>query len=365
MPFLEIAEVASYERGLVAATMEGILDSSGLPWSGKKVLVKPNLLGPFPPHSAVVTHPSIISALREALRRRGCEVLVGDNPGVRGYGMVGRTAKISGAGEACGEDFKNLSLRPRLVALKSRYAEKVPVSSEILEADLLVSVPKFKTHMATVITGAIKNSYGMVVGAEKSRLHAVAPRPQDFGELVVDIYAVRPPDLVIMDAVTGMEGNGPSSGKVRHIGYILSSDSGGAMDLAVCLMAGIDPSRVPTQKVATERGLAPRALEEVDVRGELPVIPRFRPPSNLIRFDPGGRIYALVSRKLAKPQMKVDRKLCTACGLCSESCPVQAISLDRYPTFDYQACISCYCCYELCTQHAIRPGGLMRWLGGK
>jgi uncharacterized protein (DUF362 family)/Pyruvate/2-oxoacid:ferredoxin oxidoreductase delta subunit len=365
MPYLGIAEVPTYDRDLIREVMAGVLDRSGLQWPGKKVLVKPNLLGPFPPDSAVVTHPYLIRALGRELRRRGCEVLVGDNPGVRGYGLVSRTAKVSGAEEASEGDFANISLHPRSVCIASRYIQKVPVSSEVMEADLLISLPKLKTHMATVITGAIKNSYGIVVGAEKSRFHGIAHRPRDFGELVVDIYAIRPPDLVIIDAVVGMEGNGPSAGNPRKIGYILSSDSGGAMDFAVCHMTGIDPSRVVTQKVAAQRGLAPLSLDEVDMQGELPVISHFQRPSNLIRLDPGGRIYGFVFRRLSKPQMKVDRTLCTACGTCERSCPTQAITMRDYPVFDYHACISCYCCYELCTEHAIKVGRLMHWVGGK
>jgi uncharacterized protein (DUF362 family)/Pyruvate/2-oxoacid:ferredoxin oxidoreductase delta subunit len=334
MPYLGIAEVPTYDRDLIREVMAGVLDRSGLQWPGKKVLVKPNLLGPFPPDSAVVTHPYLIRALGRELRRRGCEVLVGDNPGVRGYGLVSRTAKVSGAEEASEGDFANISLHPRSVCIASRYIQKVPVSSEVMEADLLISLPKLKTHMATVITGAIKNSYGIVVGAEKSRFHGIAHRPRDFGELVVDIYAIRPPDLVIMD-------------------------------FAVCHMTGIDPSRVVTQKVAAQRGLAPLSLDEVDMQGELPVISHFQRPSNLIRLDPGGRIYGFVFRRLSKPQMKVDRTLCTACGTCERSCPTQAITMRDYPVFDYHACISCYCCYELCTEHAIKVGRLMHWVGGK
>jgi len=362
VPFLRVAGVPGYDLDLIKETVVEVLDECGLQWSGKKVLVKPNLLGPFTPESAVDTHPTVIRAVREELHRRDCEVLIGDNPGVRGYGMVGRTAEVSGAGGASGEDFINLGLRPRKLELKSRFVNSVSVSSEVMEADLLISIPKFKTHMATVITGTIKNSYGFLVGAEKARLHSVAPRPDDFGELVVDIYSIRPPDLVIMDAVVGMEGNGPSGGRIREIGYILFSDSGGVMDLAMCHMTGVDPPRVATQRVAAERGLAPRTLDEVDLHGELPVLHRFRLPANLIRFDPGGIIQRLVNKRISAPQMRVNRELCTACKVCARGCPAGAITVDDYPVFDYDACIACYCCYELCPQHAITVGRMMRFL---
>lgn len=364
MAYLFSSRVSSYGEDEVRSAVANALDRRGLDWKGKTVLVKPNLLGPFPPQSGVVTHPSIIRALREELRRRGCRVMVGDNPGVRGYGMVSRTAQVSGAGEAAGDSFVNLGLRPREVRIPSRHVESVFICSEVFEADYWISVPKFKTHMTMVITGAVKNSYGLLVGGEKARLHAVAPRPHDFGELLVDIYALRPPDLVIMDGVVGMEGNGPSGGRTREIGILLSSDNGGVMDLAMCRMAGINPMRVPTQVLVTRRGLAPPDLEAVDVEGELPALPHFRKPSTAALLDPGGTVQRLIFRRLSRPRLRVDKDKCTACGSCLRGCPVQAISLRGYPRFNTAKCIACYCCHELCPQGAIRVGRLVSFLRG-
>jgi uncharacterized protein (DUF362 family)/Pyruvate/2-oxoacid:ferredoxin oxidoreductase delta subunit len=365
MSFLILERLDEYDESRIDDILSSMLDASGLSWAGKQVLLKPNLLGPFPPDSAVCTHPSLIRALRRQLKDRGCRVIVGDNPGIRGYGMVAKTAKVSGAGDAAGEDFINLTSRPRRFELKSRFAKSVSISSEILEAEIIVSVPKFKTHMGTIITGAIKNSYGFLVGADKTRLHAAAPRQDDFGELVADVYAIRPPDLVIMDAIAGMEGNGPSGGKVRKIGRIMASDNAGVIDLAMCRMTGLDAGKVATQRTVNARGLAPSSLEEVDVRGEVPSLPRFRLPSNLMRLDPWGLGHKIVSQRLARPQIRVNKQKCVACGACAESCPVNAIDVVDYPSFDYNQCISCYCCYEVCPEHALEVGGLMRFIRRK
>jgi len=289
---------------------------------------------------------------------------VGDNPGIRGYGMVARTAEVSGAAEAAGDCFANLTRRPRRVETPSRLVRWLSVSSEVLEADLWISVPKFKTHVSTVITGAVKNSYGILVGAEKARLHSIAPRPRDFGELLVDVYSVRPPDLVILDAVWGMEGNGPSAGRRREVGRLLASDSGGAVDLAMCHMMGIDPRRVHSQRYATERGLAPRSLSEVQVDGDLPVLEGFRLPSTLASLDPAGLGQKVVFRFISRPRMRVDSGRCTACGSCVRGCPVGAVSLDKHPRFDHRRCIACYCCYELCPQGAVKIPRLVNLLRG-
>lgn len=359
MAWLVVKRVNSYREEGLSHVVSAMLDRSGIRWSGRVVLVKPNLLGPFPPDSGVVTHPLLVKVIREELRRRGARILVGDNPGVRGYGMVARMARATGVDRAVGEDFVNLGLRPRSVELYSRYVDRVSVCSEVLEVDHWISVPKFKTHVSTVITGAVKNSYGLLVGGEKARLHALAPRPEPFGELLVDIYALRPPDLVIMDAVVGMEGNGPSGGPLRRVGLLLFSDSGGAMDLAVCHLMGADPARVPSQRCAMERGLAPSRLEEAEVEGDLEPIPGFRLPSSLARLDPGGVLQRTVFRRLSRPRLGVDREKCTACASCLQGCPAGAITLKGYPRFDLEKCIGCYCCYELCPQGAVKVGRLL------
>lgn len=359
MPYLSVEPVGDYRSEALAPAVSRLLDRSEIVWAGKTVLVKPNLLGPFPPDSGVVTHPALIRVLRDELRRRGCRVLVGDNPGVRGYGMVRRMARVTGVEEAAGDDFVNLGLRPRMVELASRYVDRVSICSEVFEVDHWISVPKFKTHISTVITGAIKNSYGLLVGGEKARLHSAAPRLEDFGELLVDIYALRPPDLVIMDAVVGMEGNGPSGGTPREIGLLLSSDSGGAMDLAVCFLMGIDPRRVPSQNHASKRGLAPRDLREVTLEGRLEPVPGFKAPSTMVRLDPGGILQRIIFRRISRPRLKVDRERCTACASCLRGCPAEAITLEGYPRFDPERCIACYCCYELCPRGAVKVGRLV------
>ncbi|MDI6873033.1 DUF362 domain-containing protein [Candidatus Solincola sp.] len=362
MAYILARPAARYREETLVPLVSAMLDRSGIDWPGKTVLVKPNLLGPFHPDSGVVTHPLLVKAVRDELRRRGCHVLVGDNPGVRGYGMVARMARVTGMDLAAGEDFVNLSLRPRTVRLESRYVDRVSVCSEVFEVDHWISMPKFKTHLSTVITGAIKNSYGLLVGGEKARLHSVAPSPKRFGELLVDIYAIRPPDLVIMDAVTGMEGNGPSGGSLRQVGLLLSSDSGGAMDLAVCHLMGVEPRKVPSQRYAEERGLAPSRLEDVEAEGDLTPIPGFRLPSTLARLDPGGILQRTVFRRLSRPRLGVDRGKCTACASCLRGCPAGAITLKDYPRFDTERCIGCYCCYELCPQGAVKVGRLVDFL---
>ena len=236
---------ASYDEGLLAERMREVLEAFPLELEGKTVLVKPNVLGPWPGESGIITHPLFVKAMVGELKRRGAKVQVGDNPGARGYGRVARSPRSTGLEEALGEDWVNIATSPRRVPIESRFLQETSISSQVLDCDLLISMPKFKTHVSTIVTGAVKNSFGFLVGGEKARMHAVAPRARDFGELMVDIYQLRLPDLVVMDAVTAMQGNGPSCDDIRPLGKLIASRNGVAVDTVMTTMMGIDPAAVP------------------------------------------------------------------------------------------------------------------------
>jgi len=155
--------------------------------AGRKVLLKPNILGPFTPESHVNTSPVLVRALVDRLKSAGAEVTVGDNPGARGYGAVEKSGEVSGVKEASLGTFANISTPVRTVEL-ARHGGTVNVSSAVLDADVLISVPKFKTHVLTEISGAIKNSYGFIVGGEKTRLHRDFSDARVFSQVVVEVF---------------------------------------------------------------------------------------------------------------------------------------------------------------------------------
>ena len=157
---------------------------------------------------------------------------------------MGKLAKETGLEAALGEDWVNLASSPRRVPKVALFGGDLHLFG-VIDCDLLISMPKFKTHVGTLVTGAIKNSFGFLVGGEKARMHAVASRFRDFGELMVDIYQLRVPDLVVMDAVTAMQGNGPSCEDIRPLGKIIASRNGVAVDTLMAEMMGLDPTGIP------------------------------------------------------------------------------------------------------------------------
>jgi uncharacterized protein (DUF362 family)/NAD-dependent dihydropyrimidine dehydrogenase PreA subunit len=323
-------------------------------WSGKKVLLKPNMLGSHSPERGVTTHPSIVRAATKWLLEAGAQVTVGDNPGATGRGANERCASGSGIANASLGCYRNISQDGVATEVKSRFTGQLVVSRAVLDADVLVSLPKFKTHSLTQITGAIKNMFGILVGGEKGRMHAVTGSYRNFAEVLVDIYQIRPPDLVIMDAVVGMEGNGPSAGDLRRIGKIIASDDGVAADAVMTAMMGKRPERIHMLKVAGQRGVGEIDLAKLDIAGELRVLEDFGMPSTFFCQIAGWVANNRLLRPLFehKPVILEDR--CKGCRECLEVCPVGAISVaDKIPVIDRRICIHCYCCQELCPNDAI------------
>lgn len=342
---------ASYED--IGAAIDRVLEQFPLDVEGKSVLLKPNILGPFPPERHVNTAPAVVEAVVRRLRASGGEVTVADNPGARGYGAVEKSARVSGILEASLGSYANIATDVEIVELEG-CGLSAGVSRKVLEADVLVSLPKFKTHVLTSISGAIKNSFGFIVGAEKNRLHRDLPSPSDFSRMLVDVYKLRIPDLVIMDGVVGMQGNGPSGKSLYPVGKILASDNGVALDAVMAHMMGMKPDKNATLVRAQAEGLGETDLSRIDIIGEASPLKGFRKPTRMMPEAMSTPLLRAFYPDLDKPHFEVDPEACTACGACRDTCPAQAISIeDRLPRYDYTKCIACFCCMELCSEQAI------------
>jgi uncharacterized protein (DUF362 family)/NAD-dependent dihydropyrimidine dehydrogenase PreA subunit len=342
---------STYES--VADVVETAFKDFGMDFENKTVVVKPNILGPFEVRRGVTTHPSVVSAVTKAVQARGAaRVIVGDNPGFRSYGFNKLSAQKSGIYDACAEHYVNLSEEGASIPGNSRFAERLTISRSFLEVDYYISIPKFKTHMLTILTGAIKNSFGMLIGGQKAAIHRLATTCESFSEVLVDIYQIRKPDLVVMDAIVGMEGKGPSSTELRDINKIMVSDNGLELDVVMAVMMGLTPSHVPMLRIAHERGFGGLIPESFEIVGSLKPIEEFKLPTKIMRGPVGHLTTRLLTHLLVSRPVPIEDK-CTKCGVCHEHCPIGAISLNPYPQVDPEKCISCFCCMELCTQNAL------------
>lgn len=345
-----VYDCAAYDA--VGPLIEAAFAALVPPLDGKRIFLKPNILGPCKPEMHVTTHPSLVRAAVEACRRRGAaEIVVGDNPGMTAYGSTEHAARAAGILDAADGCYRNIAEAPQAVRGATPRMDELPVARDVLEADVVIGLPKMKTHVATAITGAVKNTFGYVVGAAKTQLHALYPGPEAFARAVLDVYAVRPPDLSIMDAVWAMEGQGPSGGRPRFVGRLLASRDAVALDAAAARIMGLRVDEVPYLVAAGKRGLGEARLEAIEVVGSADPVPGFRRPKI------GIAVGAFLARWLSRifvTQPRADRRVCVRCGACAEQCPVDAIHMDPWPEIDADRCISCFCCHEFCRYKAMR-----------
>jgi uncharacterized protein (DUF362 family)/Pyruvate/2-oxoacid:ferredoxin oxidoreductase delta subunit len=325
------------------------------PIAGKKVVIKPNVLRSSRADEHIVTHPRLLRAVIEKVEEMSpAGIVVGDNPGLFSYGDNENSFEKTGLMEAAKGYYRNLGDTSRNLAFNADFMPQVGVSSQILEADILISLPKFKTHGLTVMTGAIKNSYGILPGAQKARLHQIAGTPERFHDLIVDVFRLRVPDLFIMDAVVGMQGNGPASTDLREIGLVLAADNAVALDGVVARMMGLEPGRLRFLRKAKAMGLGDYDPQMIQIDGDLPILPDFKlPPLGGEAILGNSAIQELMqSRIQLRPQ--ADPDLCTGCGTCVEHCPAAALSMpEDLPIADTQLCVTCFCCQEICPEQAM------------
>lgn len=323
--------------------------------AGKKVLIKPNVLRASDSSEGICTHPAVLRAVVEKVETLSpASIVVGDNPGLFNYGANEESFKQAGLMEAAGPYYRNIGNDSVKLDFNPDFMPTVIVSRAVLEADIMISLPKFKTHGLTVVTGAIKNSYGILPGAQKAMLHKAAGSPVRFHEMVVDVFRLRVPDLFIVDAVVGMEGNGPASPDLRDIGLIMASDNAVALDAVIATMMGCDPGRLRFLQKAKEVGLGDYDLRTIELVGELKPLADYKlPPLGGEAISENPAVQEIIhSRTIMRPA--ADSELCTACGTCVEHCPVSALSMgDNIPEVDADKCITCFCCQEMCPEKAI------------
>ena len=327
--------------------------------TGKKVLIKPNVLRSSDVSEGIVTNPALVRAVVDKVEKLNPQsLIVGDNPGLMSYGANEQSFITTGLMDASKGYYRNIGNESVKLTFNPRFMEHLSVSKAVMDADVIISLPKFKTHGLAVVTGALKNSYGILPGAQKAALHKAAGNPHTFHEIIVEVFKIRPPDLFIVDAVVGMEGNGPASKELRDMGLVLASDNAVALDSVVATLMGCDPGKLRFLQKANEIGLGDYDLQRIEIIGKLSPIPDFKlPPLGGEAILNNAGIQASMSAKISL-RPKVDEDLCTRCSTCVDQCPVSALSMDgeNYPEVDPEKCITCFCCQEMCPEHAITLG---------
>lgn len=319
---------------------------------GRRVLLKPNLLTDREPEQAVTTHPEVVRHAIRALRALGAQVSVGDSPA--STANLRHVWERTGLRVVCEEErVPLLSLEQAGVTPFTRDGYAFSIAKPVLEADLIVNLPKVKSHSLTLLTAAVKNMYGVLPGYSKTTLHRLHSRPADFGRLVRTLWKVLPPTLSIADGIVGMEGQGPANGRPVALGFLAAATDPFALDRALCEHLRIDARRVPYLAAQAAEG----PLPPLELRGDTIPVRAFETPSgaHLLSLLPAWLVRRASRLVWVRPAF--SDTACIRCGLCVRACPVEALKLPSdacRPLLSFSRCISCSCCHEVCPHDAIR-----------
>lgn len=325
---------------------------------GNRVLLKPNVLAIRPPEDAVTTHPAVISAMCELVSEVGGIPVIGDGSGIvkPGSTTTSQALKVSGIEDAasiCGAELINFETSGyvEVDVPDARQFSHLHIAKAVLDADVIISLPKLKTHELTLYTGAVKNFFGTVPQKNRKQAHFLEDRRR-FGEAVIDIYSVVKPQLAVMDGVVGMEGNGPSNGTPVFAGVIMASYDCVSLDIAASELIGIDPLKVPTNKAALARGFGTEHPEIVGTSLEKVKVKFKRPEGGITAYVPSFLMRILRRQLAVKPFINISN--CAFCKACVSNCSVHAIEeTGKALKINEEKCIQCYCCRELCPNDAV------------
>ncbi|MGQ9866795.1 MAG: DUF362 domain-containing protein [Pseudanabaenaceae cyanobacterium] len=252
-----------YEPAALDAALAALLQPLGglaaIVKPGDRVLLKPNLLTGARPERQCTTHPQLVAAVARQVQAVGGQPFLGDSPA---FGSAAGVARANGLWQLA-QDWHI----PIVEFQGDRYA--VPgefghlrLSREAMGADVLINLPKVKSHCQLTLTLGVKNLFGCVPGKMKAWWHLEAGKDVDrFARMLVETARTLAPQLTIADGIVGHEGNGPSHGEPRFLGFLGAATDVFALDAALVQCLGVDPATLPTLRAAAHLGLTPATLD--------------------------------------------------------------------------------------------------------
>lgn len=356
-----IAKCGQYDGAKVYEALKLIAENSDFPdVQGKTVLLKPNVLSDSKPELGITTNPVVVEELIRLVKEKGAaRILVGDSPGLHTPSFHGKTCGLADVCERTGASWVNFAAAPRSHRIDRKT--NLTMAKVLDEADVVISVAKFKTHELMYLTGAVKNMFGTLPGLNKSPCHVKAPSRTAFASLICKIYKESGACYGIVDGIIGMEGPGPANGTLRQVGVLIGGSDSFEVDEAMRIIMGYRDGDIPILNEGKRKGytrlepvwtlldpseLVIKDFRKVDVAKKEGLIRSLLLPFLTRTFD----------RKKARrrPAPEFDASLCIRCKKCIDICPAGALSLkDGKVVINREKCIRCYCCHEMCPKGAI------------
>ena len=362
MTIVSIVKCKDYEYKKLKKAIKNAIDFIGglekFIKDNDKVLIKPNLCNALSPENAITTHPLFIMAISELVKEFGLEVWIGDGSAGTDPSYTDKTFEISGVKRVAEElDIKLINFhrdkRIKVEVKEGKILKEIDIPKCISDVDMIINLPKLKVHGLTFYTGSIKNIFGCLSGNLKKYIHMM--KKDEFSQALLDIYSTVKPDLTLMDAVLGLEGENISHGNPKKVGLVLSGTDGVAVDTVACEIIGYHSLAIPTIKFANKRKIGIGNLKKIKIIGnnlEKVKIHNFKKSS--IFFNQNIEKKENDYCKEHVFEFEIIKERCIKCWSCARSCPTHAIKLNPYPSFNRERCIHCYCCYEVCSQRAIQ-----------
>ncbi|MBZ4671934.1 DUF362 domain-containing protein [Deferribacterales bacterium Es71-Z0220] len=342
-----VKDINSYFDDELCAFIEKFFNDNKLIFNDiKTILLKPNILQASPPENGVTTHPEFIRAVIKALKKNGdFQILLGDSPGAN-FKNYEKVLEVTGIKKVCkDENIEIISIE----SYKPLNIDDMVISSVFENVDLIINLPKLKTHSLTGLTLAVKNLFGLIPGTNKVNYHRKNPVDTDLADSIFKIYdLVKDKTIHILDGIIAHEGDGPSRGTPVSLNLVAAATDAVSLDMAICDILDLDREICLTNCSAIKKGYNVnfKLTENVSKRKiKLPISKRMFSPPKFLKSMVAKNIYV-------KPEVNEN---CIGCLLCLKSCPVYAIksTSNKRVIIDKSKCIECFCCHEVCESGAI------------
>ena len=366
-----LKQADSYQHHHLYPAVKEMMEWLGLPQrinGGTTILLKPNMLSRSAPDKAVTTHPALVEVVIELLKEMGAvaeNITIADSSGgPQNSAIITANYKGCGYADVASRQGVNLytKLETKLVKTDGVLVKEFELIAPVVDSDIIINLPKFKTHVMTGMSGAVKNLFGTVPGLKKAEFHMRFPDKEKFADMIVDLCQCVQADYTIVDGVLAMEGDGPGSGSPRMLNLLMAGTDPYYIDGVITTMMGFQLTTPPIVNAAIKRGLLPEQLPEDTVAGDTQLFCKIdnfiMPKSYGIDFShrvPRAIRWATPTvEKWLAPKPKINTKACIGCGKCRDICPGQTITVaNGKATINMKNCIRCFCCHEMCPVKAI------------
>jgi uncharacterized protein (DUF362 family)/Pyruvate/2-oxoacid:ferredoxin oxidoreductase delta subunit len=335
---------------------------------GEKVLLKPNFLLGRSPEKCVNTHPAIVKAVARLALEVGAKPIIGDSPRMGSALKVAEECRVAEVARELGieiVEFEPVEVKHP----EGKFFKRFILGKAVLEADKIINLPKLKTHVRTLLTLAVKNTFGCIPGTRKAQWHVSTSQAgsEYFSKMLLDLCTLIDPVLSIVDGVMSMEGKGPTAGKPRNLGLIITGNDAVAVDGVISKVIGVHPEQFPALKVALKENYGIGHPKNIEVLGEQideVKVDDYQFPQKIVEFE--GFIKTLMG--FLKCQLtthpSIENEKCKRCNSCVDACPLNCItSYESGLVINTKKCIQCMCCMEACPHNNIdlKEGTLLKF----